>query len=63
MLNGVHVKATETAVPAPYVLGSVIGDSDVVEGDIVAGQTITLTQRNKQAKGQIIIEKNWYGIR
>nr|WP_242690743.1 SpaA isopeptide-forming pilin-related protein [Enterococcus hirae] len=58
VLNGVHVKATETAVPAPYVLGSVIGDSDVVEGDIVAGQTITLTQRNKQAKGQIIIEKS-----
>lgn len=57
VLNGVHVKATETAVPAPYVLGSVIGDSDVVEGNIVAGQTITLTQRNKQAKGQIIIEK------
>ncbi|HFD1687390.1 TPA: collagen binding domain-containing protein [Enterococcus hirae] len=57
VLNGVHVKATETAVSAPYVLGSVIGDSDVVEGDIVAGQTITLTQRNKQAKGQIIIEK------
>lgn len=56
--HGVHVKATETAVPAPYVLGSVIGDSDVVEGDIVAGQTITLTQRNKQAKGQIIIEKS-----
>lgn len=58
VLNGVHVKATETAVPAPYVLGSAIGDSDVVEGDIVAGQTITLTQRNKQAKGQIIIEKS-----
>ena len=58
VLNGVHVKATETAVPAPYVLGSVIGDSDVVEGDIVAGETITLTQRNKQAKGQIIIEKS-----
>ena len=57
VLNGVHVKATEIAVPAPYVLGSAIGDSDVVEGDIVAGQTITLTQRNKQAKGQIIIEK------
>ena len=58
VLNGVHVKATETAVPAPYVLGSVIGDSDVVEGDIVAGQTITLTQRNKKAKGQIIVEKS-----
>lgn len=57
-LNGVHVKATEISVPAPYVLGSVIGDSDVVEGDIVAGQTITLTQRNQQAKGQIIIEKS-----
>ncbi|MGL9867538.1 SpaA isopeptide-forming pilin-related protein [Enterococcus faecium] len=57
-LNGVHVKATETFVPAPYVLGSAIGDSDVVEGDIVAGQTITLTQRNKKAKGQIIVEKS-----
>lgn len=56
-LNGVHVKATEIAVPAPYVLGSVIGDSDVVEGDIVAGQTITLTQKNTKAKGQIIVEK------
>ncbi|EOD6230915.1 collagen binding domain-containing protein [Enterococcus hirae] len=57
-LNGVHVKATEIFVPAPYVLGSAIGDSDVVEGDIVAGQTITLTQRNKKAKGQIIVEKS-----
>ncbi|EMF0385802.1 LPXTG cell wall anchor domain-containing protein [Enterococcus hirae] len=57
-LNGIHVKATETFVPAPYVLGSAIGDSDVVEGDIVAGQTITLTQRNKKAKGQIIVEKS-----
>ncbi|HFC9437040.1 TPA: SpaA isopeptide-forming pilin-related protein [Enterococcus hirae] len=57
-LNGVHVKATEVFVPNPYVLGSAIGDSDVVEGDIVAGQTITLTQRNKKAKGQIIVEKS-----
>ncbi|MGM0223053.1 hypothetical protein IGL62_002946 [Enterococcus sp. AZ137] len=57
-LNGIHVKATEIFVPAPYVLGSAIGDSDVVEGDIVAGQTITLTQRNKKAKGQIIVEKS-----
>lgn len=56
--HGTHVKATETFVPAPYVLGSAIGDSDVVEGDIVAGQTITLTQRNKKAKGQIIVEKS-----
>lgn len=56
--HGAHVKATETFVPAPYVLGSVIGDSDVIEGDIVAGQTITLTQRNKKAKGQIIVEKS-----
>lgn len=56
--HGTHVKATETFVPAPYVLGSAIGDSDVVEGDIVAGQTITLTQRNKKAKGQILIEKS-----
>ena len=56
--HGVHVKATEIAVPAPYVLGSAIGDSDVVEGDVVAGQTVTLTQRNQKAKGQILIEKS-----
>ena len=56
--HGVHVKATEIAVPAPYVLGSTIGDSDIVEGDVVAGQTITLTQRNQKAKGQILIEKS-----
>jgi uncharacterized surface anchored protein len=55
--HGIHVKATETSVPPPYILGSVIGDSDVVEGDVVAGQTITLLQRNQKAKGQIIIEK------
>lgn len=56
--HGTHVKATEIFVPAPYVLGSAIGDSDVVEGDVVANKTITLTQRNQQAKGQIIIEKS-----
>ena len=55
--HGTHVKATEIFVPAPYVLGSAIGDSDVVEGDVVANKTITLTQRNQQAKGQIIVEK------
>lgn len=58
--HGTHVKATEIFVPAPYVLGSAIGDSDVVEGDVVANKTVTLTQRNQQAKGQIIIEK--YGV-
>nr|WP_275399759.1 SpaA isopeptide-forming pilin-related protein [Enterococcus faecium] len=56
--HGVHVKATEIAVPAPYVLGSAIGDSDIVEGDVVAGQTVTLTQHNQKAKGQILIEKS-----
>lgn len=56
--HGTHVKATEIFVPAPYVLGSAIGESDVVEGDVVANKTITLTQRNQQAKGQIIIEKS-----
>lgn len=55
--HGTHVKATEIFVPEPYVLGSAIGDSDVVEGDVVANKTITLTQRNQQAKGQIIVEK------
>ncbi|MGM0169818.1 hypothetical protein IGI39_004752 [Enterococcus sp. AZ135] len=53
----VHVKATEISVPNPYVLGSALGESDVVEGDVVAGQEITLTQRNMKAKGQILIEK------
>ena len=55
--HGVHVKATEIAVPNPYVLGSALGEADVVEGDVVAGQMITLTQRNTKAKGQILIEK------
>ncbi|WP_376016572.1 SpaA isopeptide-forming pilin-related protein [Enterococcus thailandicus] len=55
--NGVHVKATETNVPAPYILGSTIGDSDVVEGDVVAGKEITLTQRNVKATGQIVVDK------
>lgn len=57
VLHGIHVKATEIAVPNPYVLGSSLGESDVVEGDVVAGQVITLTQRNTKAKGQILIEK------
>ncbi|EGP5233947.1 peptidase [Enterococcus faecium] len=56
-LNGVHVKATEVFVPKPYVLGSTIGDSDVVEGDVVAGKEITLTQRNAKATGQIVVDK------
>lgn len=55
--HGVHVKATEISVPSPYVLGSALGDSDVVEGEVVGGQVITLTQRNTKAKGQILIEK------
>lgn len=55
--HGVHVKATEIAVPNPYVLGSALGESDVVEGDVVGGQVITLTQRNTKAKGQILVEK------
>ncbi|EGP5710210.1 peptidase, partial [Enterococcus faecium] len=56
-LNGVHVTATEVFVPNPYVLGSTIGDSDVVEGDVVAGKEITLTQRNTKATGQIVVDK------
>lgn len=54
---GVHVTATEISVPSPYVLGSTIGESDVVEGDITAGSVITLTQQNVKAKGQITVEK------
>lgn len=56
--DGVHVKATETFVPEPYVLGSTIGESDVVEGDIVADQTIVLTQKNKKQKGQVYVQKS-----
>ncbi|WP_258080171.1 SpaA isopeptide-forming pilin-related protein [Enterococcus faecium] len=56
--HGTHVKATEISVPDPYVLGSTVGDSDVVEGDVVSNELIVLTQRNQQAKGQIIIEKS-----
>lgn len=54
---GVHVTATEISVPSPYVLGSALGESDVVEGDITAGSVITLTQQNVKAKGQITVEK------
>lgn len=56
--HGTHVKATEISVPNPYVLGSAVGDSDVVEGDVVSNELIVLTQRNQQAKGQIIVEKS-----
>ena len=55
--HGVKVKATETEVPAPYVLASAIGESDTVEGTVKVGETITLTQKNTKAKGQIIVEK------
>ncbi len=55
--HDVKVKATETEVPAPYVLASAIGESDTVEGTVKVGETITLTQKNTKAKGQIIVEK------
>ena len=58
VLQGVKVKATEIDTPNPYVLGSAVGDSDVVQGTVKAGETITLTQRNMVAKGQIIVEKS-----
>lgn len=57
IMHGVHVKATEVNVPKPYVLGSAVGEADVVEGDVVADQTITLIQKNMKEKGQIIVEK------
>lgn len=56
--DGVHVKATEISVPKPYILGSSIGEKDVIEGDITAGETITLTVKNVKETGQIIIEKS-----
>ncbi|OTP12245.1 hypothetical protein A5844_000477 [Enterococcus sp. 10A9_DIV0425] len=56
--HGVHVKATEISVPPPYILGSVIGDSDVVEGEVSAGESLVLTQRNQKAKGKIVIDKS-----
>lgn len=56
--HGVCVIAKEIAAPAPYVLASALNQSDEVEGVIEAGKTITLTKKNKQAKGQIIVEKS-----
>lgn len=56
--HGVRVIAKEIAAPAPYVLASALNQSDEVEGVIEAGKTITLTKKNKQAKGQIIVEKS-----
>ncbi|HFD1635375.1 TPA: SpaA isopeptide-forming pilin-related protein [Enterococcus faecium] len=56
--EGTQIKATEVFVPEPYVLGSAIGESDVLEGTVVAGETLTLTQQNTKAVGQIIIEKS-----
>ncbi|MBO0455822.1 VaFE repeat-containing surface-anchored protein [Enterococcus hulanensis] len=56
--HGVRVIAKEVFAPAPYVLGSAIGESDQVEGIVEAGKTITLTKKNKQAKGQITVEKS-----
>lgn len=52
------VKATEIFVPAPYVLGSAIGESDVLEGTVTAGETLTLTQQNSKALGKIILDKS-----
>lgn len=56
--DGTQIKATEVFVPEPYVLGSAIGESDVLEGTVVAGETLTLVQQNTKAVGQIIIEKS-----
>lgn len=56
--HGTLVKATEIFVPAPYVLGSAIGESDVLEGTVTAGETLTLTQHNSKALGKIIVEKS-----
>ncbi|WP_438767041.1 VaFE repeat-containing surface-anchored protein [Enterococcus sp. AZ102] len=55
--NGVKVTATETSVPAPYVLSSVQGGSDSVEGTVTTGQTLELTKKNNVATGQIIVNK------
>lgn len=56
--HGTVIQAKEVFVPAPYVLASTLGESDVVEGTVQAGETITLTQKNSQALGQIIIDKS-----
>jgi hypothetical protein len=55
--HGVKYKITETAVPAPYVLASDVGDSDTFEGTVKAGETITLTARNVKATGEINLTK------
>lgn len=56
--HGVRAIAKEIFAPTPYVLSSALGESDQVEGIVEAGKTITLTKKNKQAKGQITVEKS-----
>ena len=56
--HGVRVIAKEIAAPAPYVLASALNQSDEVEGVVEAGKTITLTKKNKKAKGQVIVQKS-----
>lgn len=55
---GVHAKFTEIFVPAPYVLGSAVGDTDVYEADVKPGETVELTAKNTKALGQIVIDKS-----
>lgn len=55
--NGVKYKITETSVPKPYVLASAIGESDMYEGTVKAGETATVTARNVKATGEIHIQK------
>lgn len=52
------VKATENFVPAPYVLGSTVGESDILEGTVTAGETLTLTQQDSKALVKIILDKS-----
>lgn len=56
--HGTRFVAKEIDAPAPYVLGAAFEESDEVEGIVEAGKTITLTKRNKQAKGQITVDKS-----
>lgn len=56
--HGTRVIAKEIDAPAPYVLGAAFEESDEVEGIVEAGKTITLTKKNKQAKGQITVDKS-----
>lgn len=55
--HGMKYKITETSVPKPYVLGTVVGESDSYQGTVKAGETVTVTAENVKATGEILLQK------